>query len=349
MKHFTRLIVVLLVLVAFTNIASAARPQPEPFVTTGYTANISLIQTPPYVVPWEFRMLPNNYAQFHFVNQGGSAVDDDNLCVSIYGAPCSALCASFGLACGVSGHFTGSFVYDEWGVADQATQSGANHGTMSITTPSGNADLKFTGRFDTTSVNGSFEFLGGTAAYEGIKGGGTKTAVPGVIFSVTHVPCGRQDQPACPADRCAVYGNDLKLKKDTAVWKIANKGEQKLTISRIMVVWTGANPAAIPDLNKVKLDNKTIARDIISTPWTDPMTNAAYRWADITAVSAAAEDEAERQDDGDKAGTIGVDNIKELAFEFKRGDISQNPWDFTILVEFEGGCAVPFVAFPPAQ
>jgi hypothetical protein len=323
MAKLSRIILVAVVLLTFASVASAARPDPGAFTVTGYAANLVPTGFPPPLpplLPTEFQPLPNGYNKVHLRNQGGPGVDDDAYCTSTYGAPCQYLCAAFGAACGVAGGFTGSFVFDEWILTDATMSNGANHGLMTITTGSGQANLRFGGVFGPTALKASYEFLGGTGEYRGLKGGGTKAGTPGAIFTVAYTPCGGKNQPACPADRCALYGGDLKLKKDKAQWTLSNNGESTVTISKVMVVW----PAGGPQLDKVKLAGKTI----YETPSAAPAVTIAAGWSGEV---------------GDRQ--IGAGKQRDLWLEFG-DDISAQPWDYTILVEFAEGCAVPFMAFP---
>ena len=50
----------------------------------------------------------------------------------------------------------------------------------------------------------------------------------GWVFTVDYTPCGGKDQDACP-DRCAVFGGDLKIKKDKIEWEIDNDGKKDVT------------------------------------------------------------------------------------------------------------------------
>lgn len=323
MKKLVRLAAILVVLLMFTGIASAARSEPGAFTVTGYASN--LVPTgypPPYnLLPTEFQPLPNGYIKLHLRNQGGAGVDNDTYCMNTYGAPCQALCTAYlGRPCGVDGGFVGNFVFDEWILTNETQTSGANHGEMVITTPDGAAKLRFGGVFGPTSLSASYQFLKGTGAYKSLKGEGTKAGIPGVLFSVTYTPCGGKDGPPCPTDRCAIFGDDLKVKKDKTQWTISNDGAQTITISKVMVVW----PAGSPQLEKVKLAGKTI----YNTPAAAPATTITAGWSG---------------DVGDRQ--IGAGKQRDLWLEFA-GNISAQPADYTILVEFEGGCAVPFVAFP---
>ena len=53
------------------------------------------------------------------------------------------------------------------------------------------------------------------------------------MFTVNYDPCGGKDQPACPADTCAVSGGDLKIKKDKVEWEINNEGKKDITTSQV--------------------------------------------------------------------------------------------------------------------
>ena len=132
----------------------------------------------------------------------------------------------------------------------------------------------------------------------------------------------RQRPAACQTDRCAVFGGDLKIKKDKIEWEITNDGEEDLTISRVMVFW----PVDGEGLKEVKLGGKKIYTE--STP--APL-------ADITAGWEGK----------DKDRSIDSGKKEKLELKFDQHDIGANPWDYTILVEFSKTCAVPFVAFAP--
>jgi hypothetical protein len=327
MKKLFRFTAILIVLLAFTSIASAARSEPGAFTVTGYASNVIPTGYPPpnNVFPKEFQPLPNGYFKVHLRNQGGPGVDNDDYCVATYGAPCQDICTTpppygGGLPCGVAGGLAGDFVFDEWILLDATMSSGANHGLMTITTAEGQANLRFSGVFGATALKASYEFLGGTGEYRSLKGGGTKAGTPSAVFTVAYTPCGGKDQPACPVNRCALFGDDLKLKKDKAQWTLSNNGESTATISKVMVVW----PAGGPQLEKVKLTGKTI----YATPAAAPATTIAAGWLG---------DVKDRQ--------IGAGKQRDLWLEFG-GNISALPSDYTILVEFAEGCAVPFVAFP---
>lgn len=279
MKKLVRFTAILVILLTFTSVASAAKQVPQPFATTGYTTGA------------EQAMLQYPYLKFHLTNMGT-----------------------------VSGYFDGGFSFDEWGIVDLTTYNGANRGLMTITTAEGAANVGFSGTFDYQSVAGGFQFLSGTDSYKGIKGVGVKSGNAGYVFTVNYAPCGGKDQPACAPNSCIVFGDDLKLHKSKTQWKISNDGEQTLTISKILVFW----PAGGPQLTKVKLAGKTI----YDTPAAAPMAAIAAGW------SGGVQD---RQ--------IGAGKQRDLWLEFG-SDISAQPADYTILVEFAEGCAVPFVAFP---
>ena len=302
----------------------------------------------PPVVPSEFEFLPNDTIKFHISARGEPGTDNDTFCMAVYGAPCQAVCLGYtGKGCGTDGFFpAGSFTFEEWGLADQ-TFAGFNHGLISVTTATGQADVRFAGSANNLGVNGDFALLNGRGGYKKLKGQGTYTGGAGYVFTVDYAPCGGADQPPCPANQCAVFGDDLKIKegrpegdwqdisgvdefgddletkKGRVEWKINNDGNKHRTISRIMAVWLNGEQ---PNLTSVKLGGKTIYRASLPAPA-----------ADIT--SGWNGQDKDRQIDAGKEGKL------ELQFG---GSISQNPWDYTILVQFaEDGCAVPFVAFPP--
>ena len=77
----------------------------------------------------------------------------------------------------MTGELVGSFTFDEWGVADLTTNSGANHGLQAITTSDGVAKMRFSGNASSSGVSGSFTFLKGSGDYHNLKGEGTYSGV----------------------------------------------------------------------------------------------------------------------------------------------------------------------------
>ncbi len=341
-----RLLPLPLLIVAFlliaTGLATAAGPTLEPFSTTGYTTN--LVPAPPIpgfppLIPSEFQFLPSGQVKFHIAAQGGPAVDNDALCTALYGAPCNLVCLGFtGQACGTGGYFAGgSFHFDEWGVVNPATFGGANFGNLKISTDEGQADMRFGGLAIPTLAGpvaqGSFLVDKASGAYkhdkkeEGIYTGGA-----GFIFNVGYTPLSFTPCPdgVCP-DRCAVFGAEPKLKKEDMHWKIENEGEKTLTISSITVSW----PEADGPITKVKLGGKTLYETPVSNPSVVPGTPGLFAVINTGWLGEMKD----RQIDANKDA--------ELKLEFANKGISDAASDYTLLVEFAEGCAVPFAAFPP--
>ena len=93
MKRLLPLFCILVILFASAGVASADKPLPGNFSTTGYTTNLFPIPVSPNSLPTEFvALVPSRYAKFHIKAQGGPAVDDNAQCIAIYGAPCSIVC-----------------------------------------------------------------------------------------------------------------------------------------------------------------------------------------------------------------------------------------------------------------
>ena len=270
MKKLTRIIAVLFVLLAFAGLAAAAAPELGIFSTTGYTTNLvpsGLPEPFPPVVPSEFEFLPNGAIKFHISARGEPGEANDAFCTEVYGAPCQAVCSGFtGKECGTDGLFpAGSFTFEEWGLADQ-TFAGFNHGLMSVTTATGQAEVRFAGSANNVGVNGDFALLDGSGEYKKLTGQGTYTGGAGPVFTVDYASCGGAGQPPCPANQCAVFGDGLKIKKDRVEWQINNDGRNNRTISRMMAVWLNG---AQPSLTSVKLGGKTIYRASLPAPAAD--------------------------------------------------------------------------------
>ncbi len=326
MKTSIRIFFILTALLLFSSVALAAQPPMEPFSTTGYTTN--LVPAPPIpgfppLIPSEFEFLPSGHIKFHIEAQGGPDVDDDALCTALYGAPCQAVCLGFtGQACGAAGYFDGSFTFEEWGLVDQ-TFAGVNYGEITMLTADGQAKVEFSGQAGTDGiVTGSFKADDGTGAYDDLEGEGTYIGNAGYIFTVDYAPCGGPGLPACPVNRCAVFGDDLELKKKRAEWEIENEGEQTITLSQITINW----PASNGPITKVKFNGKTINNSILMPPFaTIDLSNWSGKLKHIQ---------------------IKPGKEKKLRFEFLVKPISQAPSDYTIEVKFAEGCAAAFVAFP---
>ena len=205
---------------------------------------------------------------------------------------------------------------------------------LNIETDDGTANFQFSGQVDYTfQVDGSFISTGGSGDYKKFKTGGSYGGDAAYAFTVNYEPCKGKD---CP-DSCAVFGDKFKLKKDKFEWKIKNEGKDDLTISSITIDWLGAEIEPyvydnIP-LKKVKLGGKTLT-DTPASLQTPPFPGY-YSIVDLSGW------EGKEKDIQIKSG-----KQAKLTFEFEDKGISQNPWDYTILVEFAEGCAVTFVAFP---
>ena len=122
-------------------------------------------------------------------------------------------------------------------MVDLTTNSGANHGLQAITTTVGVAQSRFGGIASSEAVTGSFTFLKGSGDYHNLKGEGTYTGDAGLVFTVDYKSCGGKDNPECPVDRCAVFGDDLKIENDKTEWRIDNEGEATITLSTLFVYW----------------------------------------------------------------------------------------------------------------
>lgn len=221
----------------------------------------------------------------------------------------------------VSGQLEGTFVMDEVAVGDPSLLAGANSGTMVISTAEGQVNLRFSGPGSALGVSGSFSILDGTDDYKKLKGQGEYAGDAALgAFTVNFTPCGGKDGPACSPNRCAVFGDALRPKNKKAEWRLNNEGESTQTMTDLRVFW----PAdANGDLVAVKLDGKEIYDQAVATS------------GDLLTLSGPDRDRQLR------AGKNG-----KLTFEFANGKISEAPSDYTVLVNFAGGCAVPWVAFP---
>jgi len=356
MRNLSRVILVLVLLLLVTSVATAKGPDLEPFSTTGYTTNFIGLEP----------LGSSGFSKFYVFAQGGAAVDDDDMCGIIYeGKSCAEVCDELDNdtdnpqpdypLCGTDGFFSdGSFVFEEWGIyypppEDPPTvppvfnpygiSLGVNHGLLNVLTDGGEANLRFGGlaaiTFEDLSLAsqpyssvGSFTVLDGEGDYKGLKGEGTYDGDAALAFTVDYVPCEGND---CP-DRCAVFGTDykikknkvvikdIKLKKDKLEWGIKNEGEDDLIVSSIRLWWSAGDI-----LDKVKYGGKTVF---------EGSDNSGYYPIDLTDWTGKPKDLE-----------LKANKKKKLKFEFDNKDISQEPSDYTILVEFSNGCAVTYVAF----
>ncbi|MCO6451541.1 MAG: hypothetical protein J5I90_12205 [Caldilineales bacterium] len=331
MRKTSVLLIVLALLLLLTSVASAAGPDLEPFSTTGYTTN--LVPNPyfdpgqlpsltnPPLLPSEFVPLPTGHIKFHISAQGGPAVDNDTLCTALFGAPCQLVCQVFaGQACGTGGYFDGgSFTFEEWGLyyplpSPPFNALGANYGLMTIATDTGEADMRFGGLAVLDSINGgldavgSFQVLDGSGEYKRLKGQGDYFGDADLVFTVDYTP-------AETLQGCAAFGGDLKVKNDKIEWQIENAGAGDIALSNVSVWW----PAGAT-LDRVKYEGKSLF---------DGENDASYASLDVSTDGLALKSGQQRK----------------LSFEFDKKLESDSPSDYTILVEFDNGCAVPFVAF----
>lgn len=326
MKTLRLLSLVAIILFLFASVAAAAGPGLDPFSTTGYTTN--LVPAPPGfpvpVVPSEFQTLPSGFVKFHISAQGGPAVDDDALCTALYGAPCQVVCFGFtGKACGTDGFFDGgSFQFEEWGVI-APDFTGPNYGLQTVSTADGTATMRFGGMSDGTNVNGSFEMLGGSPAYKKFKGGGTYAGSAGFVFTVDYTP-------AEPLTGCAVFGEDFKIKKDEVKWQIANRGAASITIANVLLNWPEGNG----DATQLRLAGHTI--------YSQPLGQSSL----VPGVPGLWDNVGSGWEGKDKDREIKAGQKRELRVQFANKDISEMSGDYTIVVTFDNGCAVPLVAFP---
>lgn len=343
MKTSTVALLIVIVFVAVSGLATAAPPPLGPFSTTGYTLNLVSIPGYPFPIPDKFEILPSGYTKFQITAQGGPNLDltNDAQCTALYGAPCNIVClAATGQACGAAGFFqspglvNGDFTFTEWGLADPSF-NGANHGDLKINTAGGQVDIRFGGVATFDSVSGSFDVTDATGDYKGIKEEGVYTGDAGYVFTVDYsplafTPCSDGN---CPQNRCAIFGEQVKLHKDDLKWKIENEGEESVTISNILVNWPEGNGK----IEKIKLGGKEIFKGEVGLSSAVPYVPGLYG---VFPAPSWQGEERDRQIDKNKK--------EELKIEFGGEDVSENPWDYTILVSFSNGCAVPFVAFAPA-
>ena len=334
----TSLIPLIVVLLALTALGTAAgAPAPGPFSTTGYTTNLVRIDEYPYLVrideypylvrideypylvPISFEILPSGYAKFHLHARGGPAYEDDSLCQELYLAPCATLCEPFGAACGAAGYFEGSFAFDELGLVDPLTGAGSNMGLLTVTTETGRAHIHFGGTASAEAVGGSFSILDGSREYRKLAGDGVYAGNAGYVFRVDYQPCG-DDDPLCPAERCAVRGESLKLKNARVTWELVNDGARPVVLESLLLHWPEANGA----LTGVRLGGKTLTAGSWSAPW--------------VRLNLSTAPERDRQL---RPGKRSVLNL-----EFAARGSGEIPADYAFLAEFSGGCTALHVAFP---
>ncbi len=313
MKSFApkTLLAVLLILAAWTPAALAGPVRPGPFTTTGYAT------------AFDMQALPSGYVKLRIQSQGGAAVGADSLCSADYGAPC-----------GAHGYFEGWFFLDEWGLGNPTTGQGVNYGLLTVTTPQGTAKALFGGVADVAHVAGAFTFLSGTGDYAGIRGTGGYTGNTGYdnaagVFKVVYQPWDLWSGNVLSGYQCTIRSRDSKVKRDRFEWSLDNEGETPVTVSSVLVHWPDSNGA----LTTITLDGKTLATPGLSQRC-DPASHTC--WAEVTAVAGDRKNPLQI-----RAGKTG-----QLTFEFSQTAGRAEPSDYTVLVRFAEGCAVPLVAFP---
>jgi hypothetical protein len=340
-KSLIALTVSLLLLTTLT--AGAKTSALGPFSTTGYTTNLVVPPGYPYPVPTEYAFLPNGYAKFHIHAQGGPPSDADNArCQELYGMSCEDVCQDYpiypngpglGTTCGADGDFSngdqkGSFAFDEWAIVDPDLAA-TNQGLLTISTGGGSTDMHFGGTA-TTTVDGSFQVLGGSGDYKKLAGGGTYAGNAGYVFKVVYTPCGGHDQQACVTSLCAAHGERLKLKNAKATWDLTNDGEQPVALQSLLLFWPEANGA----LTSVRLGGKTLAE----RPFDEKLQDSV-RWVQLDLTGPAQD----REIRGAKSST--------LTLQFENKGISEEPADYTFQAGFSSagfakGCSAIHVAFP---
>jgi len=91
---------------------------------------------------------------------------------------------------GVTGYFSGTFTFEEWGIVDldpetgEGSGRGTNHGLMTITTDDGETVVRFGGRAHFQNVWGNFTVVRGTGVYEDLHGQGEYFGDAGFVFTV---------------------------------------------------------------------------------------------------------------------------------------------------------------------
>ncbi|HUW15405.1 MAG TPA: hypothetical protein VM537_37185 [Anaerolineae bacterium] len=321
-KSTTLLFTCLIMLLMLTGIVSADGPTLGAFSTTGYMLAI------------EAEPLPNGQVKFHLLAKGGGETQaDEALCAGIaafYGIPipnpvpvsiCDSLCRfPAGLPCGAAGFFHGPFSFEEWGIADPITFSGANYGVLSVAAANGTAQIQFDGAAAGGFVQGGFTVLSGSRAYKKLQGQGIFGGNAGPVFTVQYVPCGAPGSNDCPpAPACHVSGDGLRMTEQVLGFKLVNHGDVVVTIDSITIFWPDGNGR----LKKVSFDERIYNHSLAPT------------WATIASGWAGDDDDRELE----KGET------KTLEFQFQN-PVSTEPSDYIIQVDFAEGCSALAVAFP---
>ena len=141
------------------------------------------------------------------------------------------------------------------------------------------ANLKFSGTSSTvvtdnvpvSIVSGAFDSQKMKGDFKELKSPGIYNGNAGLVFTVDYDPCAKNEglgiNDQCDVNRCAVFGDDLKIEKDKVKWKIRNEGKQPITISSVLIHWPEKAMdkmagVLMPTLLKVKLGGKTLAEQV---------------------------------------------------------------------------------------
>ena len=182
MKHFAMLALVVVMLVTFTGVASAADPVVGTFTIRGYTTE------------YTFHKLPNGLTSYHLLAKSSGSPADEAACQALYGMRCKKTCPKFlSAACGVTGYFNGQFTYEEWGTVDldpvtgEGSGVGKNVSVLTVNASDGKVMAGLIGKIDRQGVTGKFvlQQKNGTGAHRGLEGAGDYTGSGGLVFAVT--------------------------------------------------------------------------------------------------------------------------------------------------------------------
>ena len=183
MKLVTLVLLVCMMVVTLTGVASAARPVDGKFTIRGFTTS------------YDFNRLPNGLTSYHLVAKSSNPTPDDRaFCQSNYGMGCEATCRRFLQApCGVNGIYDGQFVYEEWGTVDfdptteDGCGNGTNKGIITIGGSGARTRVVFDGTTTLASVAGQFKAnqLPLLRPNLGLDGNGAYTGTGGFVFQVT--------------------------------------------------------------------------------------------------------------------------------------------------------------------
>jgi len=210
------------------------------------------------------------------------------------------------------------------GVFDSSLIHGVNYGILTIYTPQGTADFRFDGQANlmSLSVMGSFALLDGTEGYEHLRGQGQFFGNAGPVFAVHYTPCGKHTGDECEPGTCFVRGGELSFHKNRVRWPLTNYGDEPITLDRVRIVWPEDNGA----LTEVRLGKRIYTGQLSGGHW---------------------DSDGEVWLGHDSDLRINQYQTKDLSFTFA-DDAGAAPSDYTVVVDFEEGCATAAVAFPAA-